>query len=317
MPPETYVAPNSMFVPELDAKPKLDIMLFLQNLLILTAIIFLYWLISREADVWNANPIAIFRPGGILLTLFFFAALWMISRILSQLVENHPKIRNALKYGSVIFALLFMVILYVNPVPFNQLFYSTGVQQIIQRMEPVRIFYGQEAIIASDSLNGVGENQYYERYSAQQIAQKMHEAINSERTRIGLPALQFDSALASIAEKHSRDMLQRNYFDHVSPEGRTFIYRYAQANYPCEITYQNQLFSGGENLGQSYVYNSKYENGLISDYKSAEEMATQLIGEWMNSSSHRANILHPYWINHGIGVVIEPEGKVLITENFC
>src|SRR6476620_1805063 len=35
------------------------------------------------------------------------------------------------------------------------------------------------------------------------------------------PPLRWDGALQSAAAGHSRDMAQRNYFDHRSPEGRT------------------------------------------------------------------------------------------------
>ena len=316
MPPEDYVAQNSFFVPGLDSKPGLDVMLFLQNLLILTAIIFLFWLFSREADAWNANPITIFRPGGVLLTFLFFAALWVVGKIINQLLEGHSKLKDILKYALVVVAVLFMLALYVYPQPFNAYFDSAGIHQTIQRMEPVRLIYGQQVQYAGGNISPAN-NSNNSDISSIEIAQKIHLLVNAERTKIGLAPLKYDAVLAGIAESHSRDMLQRNYFDHVSPEGRTFIYRYQVAGYDCEITHQNQLYTGGENLGQTYVYKSKYSSGLISDYRSMDEIAEQIVQGWMDSPTHRSNVLHDYWQNEGIGVAIQPDDKVYVTQNYC
>jgi len=37
----------------------------------------------------------------------------------------------------------------------------------------------------------------------------------------------------------------------------------------------------------------------------------------MNSPGHKKNILTPYWRSEGIGGFIAPDGKVLVTQNFC
>jgi uncharacterized protein YkwD len=37
----------------------------------------------------------------------------------------------------------------------------------------------------------------------------------------------------------------------------------------------------------------------------------------MNRRGHRQNILTPHWETEGIGVFITPDGRVLLTQNFC
>ena len=58
------------------------------------------------------------------------------------------------------------------------------------------------------------------------LEKKIHALINRERQQHGLNPLAMDHALVVIARKHSRDMAKRNYFDHISPEGHDFSYRY-------------------------------------------------------------------------------------------
>jgi uncharacterized protein YkwD len=48
--------------------------------------------------------------------------------------------------------------------------------------------------------------------------------INGHRERIGCEALEWHAAAAVIAQARSADMYRRNYFDHETPDGRTFIH---------------------------------------------------------------------------------------------
>lgn len=316
----TYTASNSMFVPGLDGKPKLDVMLFLQNLLVLTSIIFLYWLIEAQAAHFNAQPIGIFRPGGILLTFFVLAIIGMLWRTIAQLFEHYANVRKLLKMGIFLLFVILAVGIFFYPQPFVSFYYSPSVQQQIDKLEPVRYIYGYQAQITKEPTTvNPTTTSVSDKYklSSEQLSIKLHDAVNFERRKLGLSVLAYDMQLESIAQQHSQDMLARNYFDHVSPEGNTFISRYERNNYACEINVNNEVIRGGENLAESITYNSKYPNGLISDYKSIDEIVTQTIALWMNSASHRSNILHPYWKGEGIGVAIESDGKILITQNFC
>ncbi|PJA34372.1 MAG: hypothetical protein CO184_00185 [Candidatus Zambryskibacteria bacterium CG_4_9_14_3_um_filter_40_16] len=100
---------------------------------------------------------------------------------------------------------------------------------------------------------------------------------NKERANIGLSALLNDSGLNKVAEERLSDMFARQYFEHVSPIGESastvaddFMYEY---------------ISIGENIAL----------GNFEDDRT-------LVGAWMNSPGHRANILNPKFTNLGVAV---------------
>src|SRR5690242_7242362 len=52
------------------------------------------------------------------------------------------------------------------------------------------------------------------------LERRVHELINDVRVEHGVAALAYDERLAKIARGHSRDMVVRNFFSHVNPDGR-------------------------------------------------------------------------------------------------
>ncbi len=151
------------------------------------------------------------------------------------------------------------------------------------------------------------------------LEKKIHALINRERKQHGLAPLAMDHALAVIARKHSQDMAVRKYFDHISPDGHDFSYRYHQAGYSCSLREGNIIFAGAENIALNHLYDSVTTiNGeAFYDWNSQDRIAETTVQGWMQSPGHRKNILTPQWRNEGIGIVISPDGKVYITQNFC
>lgn len=157
------------------------------------------------------------------------------------------------------------------------------------------------------------------KVEATDLAKRIHEQINKNRKKHGLQSLAWNDVLSRIAAKHSRDMANRNYLDHNTPEGKTFSDRYRQSGFSCEILVGNKIHAGAENLALSRLYNSTTrENGITYyHWNSSEEIALQTVDGWMDSPSHRENILTPHWRQEGVGIEIGPGNKIYITENFC
>jgi uncharacterized protein YkwD len=87
---------------------------------------------------------------------------------------------------------------------------------------------------------------------------------NAERLAAGCPRLVWDDRLALAAERHARDMVRWDYFEHVSPRGLGPVDRVREAGF----------FGGvGENLAVGYV------------------TAPDAVHGWMQSPGHRANIV--------------------------
>jgi uncharacterized protein YkwD len=100
--------------------------------------------------------------------------------------------------------------------------------------------------------------------------------VNLERRRLGLNELQMDLRLNDVAHRHARDMYERNYFDHDSPEGRSVFDRLVEA--------KARFMSAGENIAWG------------------QRSAQEVMDAWMDSPGHRANILQPRYRRIGVGL---------------
>jgi len=155
--------------------------------------------------------------------------------------------------------------------------------------------------------------------SAEALAKQIHSYINEERTRHKLSILSWDGALAGIARRHSLDMAQRDYLAHDTPEGRSFVDRYREGAYDCQIPVRNEILLGAENIALGRLYNSvTHIDGVpYFNWNTSQQIARKTVDGWMKSPGHRKNILTPYWKREGIGIEIRPGNKVYITQNFC
>lgn len=154
------------------------------------------------------------------------------------------------------------------------------------------------------------------------IEKEVHQEINERREARGLRPLEYDEQLQIIARSHSRDMAERKYFSHDSPEGKDFEYRYNEHGYSCRVpTGSGTYAEGAENIAYTYANERiQLDSGGTAYYSNETEIAEGLVNQWMNSTGHRENILRPYWQNQGIGIyIIEVDGKtrVYATQNFC
>lgn len=99
--------------------------------------------------------------------------------------------------------------------------------------------------------------------------------INARR---GAQSLTGVSILAAVAEAHSQDMIDRNFFGHINPDGLDAGARLDAAGYKWEYW--------GELIGRGYTSPVAVFNG------------------WMESSLHRAQLLNPDYSEAGIGYVV-------------
>lgn len=151
---------------------------------------------------------------------------------------------------------------------------------------------------------------------------RVHVLINIQRQQNGLTSLDYDPFLADIARGHSWDMVQRNFFEHVNPDGLNPRARGDAAGYLCIRVMGTTTYEGiAENLFQGNRYSGYYTNagGAITsyDWDSLENISQVTVNGWMNSPGHRQNILTPHFSYEGIGVAFSSDDKIYITENFC
>jgi uncharacterized protein YkwD len=158
--------------------------------------------------------------------------------------------------------------------------------------------------------------------NTQLIEIQVHELTNEQRQQAGLTPVGYDPALADIARAHSQDMNDRDFFDHVNPDGKDPAERGNDRDYSCYRDYGHYYTIGiSENLFMSDVFNSltTYYNIPASyDWMTEKEIAQASVQGWMESPGHRENLLTPTHSVEGIGVSWNPvTHKIYITQNFC
>jgi uncharacterized protein YkwD len=130
------------------------------------------------------------------------------------------------------------------------------------------------------------------------VERRIYQLTNAVRRQHHLSPLSKDPALVATARAHSDDMLRRNFFSHVNPDGKTPQARIAPA-------YARTIARSGENIWGGHGY----------DYADSKRMARVIVDSWMTSPGHRANILNPKYTYLGVGV--SALGKeVRATQNF-
>jgi len=99
--------------------------------------------------------------------------------------------------------------------------------------------------------------------------------VNARRRSIGCPELKWDDRIAAVAQRHSRDMVKRNFFSHRNPKGKDPFDRLEEADLDSTAAAEN--IASGPQTGKE-VYES-----------------------WLNSPGHRRNMLNCRYLRHGVG----------------
>ena len=108
--------------------------------------------------------------------------------------------------------------------------------------------------------------------------------LNRERADEGLGPLRENALLERAALLHSQDMVERGFFEHDTPEGRTPQDRILATGY---VTGRGK--ATGENLAWGEGFRAS---------------PNEIVAGWMKSPGHRKNILRPQFDEIGIGIVL-------------
>jgi len=113
--------------------------------------------------------------------------------------------------------------------------------------------------------------------------------INQERQSVAVAALAPDRCLMATATERANDMLNRNYFSHIAPDGTT----------PVQTMRANgcAFHTMGENIATA-------------------PDPTFAVTELWNSPEHRQNTLDVHFHKVGIGVAVRPDGTEIFVEDF-
>jgi len=183
--------------------------------------------------------------------------------------------------------------------------------------------YPLDALLSSPLLPaGVAEKAPI--LDTEELARRIQTLVNDVRVSHGIKPLVWEQRLANIALDHSRDMADHPFFGHTNPRGQKPEDRARQAGLPAQAQHGPYLIEGiGENLFLTHRYREyrmyRYTDGseqFIFDWKSTDELVREAIDLWMQSSTHRANLLSPLYKAAGVGIVHTAQETLFITQNF-
>jgi uncharacterized protein YkwD len=129
-----------------------------------------------------------------------------------------------------------------------------------------------------------------------EVEEAVFAMTNDIRRQNGLAVFLKDEICRNAARGHSADMLNRNYFSHTDPQGRSLKDRL-----PANLSARQW----GENIWTGSGY----------DTRQSHQLAQKIIVGWMNSPGHRKNILDPGYTHLGVGVMANNQ-EVKATQVF-
>lgn len=159
--------------------------------------------------------------------------------------------------------------------------YEIGISELIaanpQIANPSLIFVGQKITIPNAT-------------PLKSIEDEIVRLVNVQRVQNGLQPLAQNWQASRVARYKSQDMIDRNYFAHISPTyGSPFVMM--------------------ENFGLKF---SAAAENIAYGQTSAQSVMTS----WMNSAGHKANILNKSFTHIGVGVAKKANGTLYFTQMF-
>ena len=112
-------------------------------------------------------------------------------------------------------------------------------------------------------------------YATSMSDRQLLEATNSQRDLNNAPQLTLNKQLARAAQAKAQDMAKRNYWSHNTPDGQAPWYFIERSGY--------NYYKAGENLAYGFPDGN------------------QVVAGWMNSETHRNNMLDPSYEDVGFG----------------
>jgi uncharacterized protein YkwD len=178
-------------------------------------------------------------------------------------------------------------------------FFSTRVSVVIQGLLFTVVTVGGLAAAPGDRIDP-------QNLDAALASRLIVEKTNAERAKAKLGALKHNAQLAVVAERHSRDMAERNYFSHNTKRfGR-------------DIPFSKRMSMGQLRFGRT-AENLALQP-IMRDIGTYDQLARATVEGWMNSPGHRKNILMPELNLIGVGIAVGNRGNqpyAYITQDFA
>lgn len=147
------------------------------------------------------------------------------------------------------------------------------------------------------------------------LEQRILFLINEERTSRGLKPYKWNDWVRNIAYNHSKDMAERGYFNHKSPEGENHYNRLKKSGMFFIVGGENLMYFSG--LSSKFIEYTRFKK----DRQNATDwlitnIAKETVEGWLESPGHRSIVLDRdnLYSDIGIGVYCKKD-ECYITMN--
>lgn len=130
--------------------------------------------------------------------------------------------------------------------------------------------------------------------NAASLERTAFELVNQRRVGLGLKPLTWNNDLATVARLHSQNMAEFDFFAHRGLDGKLVSDR-------ADTVGLGRWSSIGENI----AFNRGYSDPVA-----------KAVDLWLNSPSHRNNLLSESWKESAIGIAISDDGSCYFTQVF-
>ncbi len=118
---------------------------------------------------------------------------------------------------------------------------------------------------------------------------RVRDLVNQRRADAGLDPVAIEPRLATAASRYAKLLSDRNWFSHTGPDGSTLVDRVESAGFPFDVQVGEVLAWGNEGWG-----------------------ADDMVQAWMDSPSHREQILSPVYARAGTSCYFTPREGVTV-----
>jgi uncharacterized protein YkwD len=267
----------------------------IKQILFLLISISVLWFISLYFAELNGVLLWFIPVGWIALIISILCILKFSLELLKELPNWYKRQINIIKVIILVGILVLAFYSYQNRASIQEKYFEkASFNQMTEKVLSI--------LSSSASRLGIGER------NVTIIEQTIISGVNRERSLNHLYSLKEDASLSRLARGHSQDMIVRDFYSHINPDGEDPT---ARAIRQGISVYHGMYYGIAENIAAIYLGN----DADCASYDETE-LGKCLVTKWMNSAGHRANILNSGYSIIGVGVACDLS-KCDATQNFA
>ncbi len=286
----------------------------LKNLFILVVIGILMSIVYANLERLNNIVLIFLKVGSSLLVVGAFFFVKYLMRLYKSVRYFIRKQKKWFKWALAIVLIILLFFVYQNRSSIFNPVIETYEKTDFGKFSPFSFTFEEASNVVSDVAEDAGKFLGVKPVSIDELEKAVFKYSNIERSKEGLNELKFDDKLGEIAQSHSKDMVQRNFFDHINPDSEDPTARASRMGFTKTKPLGGGSYSVGiaENIGMMPTGDVTGIGYVSND---VESLAKAQVKSWMRSPGHRANILDSQYSHLGVGVAYDGT-YYYFTQNF-